>query len=231
MGLRATPDESTVAIDNSSLYRIPYCFEQVKHPPDPPAKGHLHDAFRVRPLRSVLPRPSMYSKSRFHPGVSPTPAPASASSCSPVRLPHSERNSPTPERCNKLTGVTPTLALHVLWDLPDGVADAEAVRQLESRHGVAAGSINPNLFRTRSTNSVRSAIHRLPFASAPSSICSIRSRSHRAGVARHLALAAGRVKLPGTQNMRKRIEWLEAALSAPIRPGARPAAAHGIQTL
>src|SRR5579863_4516434 len=48
---------------------------------------------------------------------------------------------------HKLTGVTPTMALHVLWDLPNGVADAEAVRQLESRHGVAAGSINPNLFQ------------------------------------------------------------------------------------
>src|SRR5246127_5307275 len=47
----------------------------------------------------------------------------------------------------KLTGVTPTLALHVLWDLPNGSEDAAAVRQLESRHGVSAGSINPNLFQ------------------------------------------------------------------------------------
>src|SRR6202162_4038220 len=48
---------------------------------------------------------------------------------------------------HKLTGVTPTMALHVLWDLPNGVAGADAVRALESRFGVKAGSINPNLFQ------------------------------------------------------------------------------------
>src|SRR6478736_6142294 len=45
---------------------------------------------------------------------------------------------------HELTGVTPTLALHVLWDLPNGIGDAPAVKDLESRHGVSAGSINPN---------------------------------------------------------------------------------------
>src|SRR4051812_14392061 len=48
---------------------------------------------------------------------------------------------------HKLTGVTPSLALHVLWDLPNGVEDVAAVRSLETRFGVAAGSINPNLFQ------------------------------------------------------------------------------------
>src|SRR4051794_569483 len=42
---------------------------------------------------------------------------------------------------HKLTGVTPTMALHVLWDLPNGVDDLEAVHSLETRYGVAAGSI------------------------------------------------------------------------------------------
>src|SRR6266581_2840079 len=48
---------------------------------------------------------------------------------------------------HKLTGVTPTLALHVLWDLPNSVNDVEAVHGLEAKFGVAAGSINPNLFQ------------------------------------------------------------------------------------
>src|ERR1700740_907186 len=48
---------------------------------------------------------------------------------------------------HKLTGVTPTLALHVLWDLPNGIADAENVHGLERRYGVTSGSINPNLFQ------------------------------------------------------------------------------------
>src|SRR6266581_2323104 len=47
----------------------------------------------------------------------------------------------------KLTGVTPTLALHVLWDLPNGIADAETVHSLENQYGISAGSINPNLFQ------------------------------------------------------------------------------------
>ncbi|MGP8252272.1 MAG: sugar isomerase, partial [Terracidiphilus sp.] len=48
---------------------------------------------------------------------------------------------------NLLTGVTPTLALHVLWDLPKGLEDVDAVRELERRYGIRSGSINPNLFQ------------------------------------------------------------------------------------
>src|SRR5436190_5866051 len=47
---------------------------------------------------------------------------------------------------NGLTGVCPTLALHVLWDLPDGVSNAPQVATLAARHGIQPGSINPNLF-------------------------------------------------------------------------------------
>src|ERR1035438_3274358 len=45
---------------------------------------------------------------------------------------------------NRLTGCTPTLALHVLWDLPNGVDDVPVVKELERRFGIRAGSINPN---------------------------------------------------------------------------------------
>src|SRR5690349_7086391 len=48
---------------------------------------------------------------------------------------------------NRLTGVTPTLALHVLWDLPNGSADVPIVKDLEARYGIKSGSINPNLFQ------------------------------------------------------------------------------------
>ena len=48
---------------------------------------------------------------------------------------------------NRLTGVTPTLALHVLWDMPNGVADADKIKALEQKNGIRAGSINPNLFQ------------------------------------------------------------------------------------
>src|ERR1039458_5008865 len=48
---------------------------------------------------------------------------------------------------NRLTGATPTLALHVLWDLPNGRNDVPEVKQLEKRFGIRSGSINPNLFQ------------------------------------------------------------------------------------
>src|SRR5580700_421058 len=48
---------------------------------------------------------------------------------------------------NRLTGVTPTLALHVLWDLPNGINDVAEIKALETRFGIRAGSINPNLFQ------------------------------------------------------------------------------------
>src|SRR4051794_18207137 len=46
-----------------------------------------------------------------------------------------------------LTGVCPTVALHVLWDLPDGVGSAADIARLSARYQVRAGSINPNLFQ------------------------------------------------------------------------------------
>src|SRR5262245_45505668 len=48
---------------------------------------------------------------------------------------------------HQFVGCCPSVALHVLWDLPNGVNDAEAVRGIASRYGVRAGSINPNVFQ------------------------------------------------------------------------------------
>src|SRR5579875_1245361 len=48
---------------------------------------------------------------------------------------------------NKLTGASPTVALHVLWDLPGGKADVPSIQELEKTHRVKTGSINPNLFQ------------------------------------------------------------------------------------
>jgi L-rhamnose isomerase/sugar isomerase len=46
-----------------------------------------------------------------------------------------------------LTGVCPTVALHVLWDFPEGVKYVDTVKELANRYGVRPGSINPNLFQ------------------------------------------------------------------------------------
>ncbi|MGH9581587.1 MAG: sugar isomerase, partial [Bryobacteraceae bacterium] len=46
-----------------------------------------------------------------------------------------------------LTGVCPSLALHVLWDFAQGVQSCENISRLASRYGVRPGSINPNYFQ------------------------------------------------------------------------------------
>ncbi len=45
------------------------------------------------------------------------------------------------------TGCCPTVAVHVLWDFPNGRAGVAAVRDHASKYGVAIGSINPNVFQ------------------------------------------------------------------------------------
>ncbi len=114
---------------------------------------------------------------------------------------------------NKLTGVTPTLALHVLWDLPKGTSDVKAVKALESRYGVSAGSINPNLFQDQEYK----------FGSLCNPSAEIREHAmehmlESVAIAREVGSRDVSLWLPdgsnypGTQSMRKRIEWLEEGL-------------------
>lgn len=44
------------------------------------------------------------------------------------------------------TGCCPTLALHVLWDVPEGTTAAD-IQALGRKYGVRAGAINPNVFQ------------------------------------------------------------------------------------
>ncbi len=46
-----------------------------------------------------------------------------------------------------ITGVCPTIALHVLWDFPNGDRDIKDVASLAERYGIRPGSINPNYFQ------------------------------------------------------------------------------------
>jgi L-rhamnose isomerase/sugar isomerase len=45
------------------------------------------------------------------------------------------------------TGCCPTVAVHVLWDFPSGVADADGVGEIAAGYGVRIGAINPNVFQ------------------------------------------------------------------------------------
>jgi L-rhamnose isomerase/sugar isomerase len=114
---------------------------------------------------------------------------------------------------HKLTGVTPTLALHVLWDLPNGVDDAQAVRRLEARHNISAGSINPNLFQDQeykfgSLCNPSPAVREMALAHMLDSVAIAKALGSRDI---SLWLPDGS-NYPGTQSMRSRIEWLEDAL-------------------
>jgi L-rhamnose isomerase/sugar isomerase len=116
---------------------------------------------------------------------------------------------------NSLTGASPTMALHVLWDLPGGKSDVSAIRALESKYGVKAGSINPNLFQDQkykfgSIANPSAEIREVALAHLLASV-----EIGRALGTREVSLwIADGSNYPGTQNMRKRITWMQEALAA-----------------
>ncbi len=116
---------------------------------------------------------------------------------------------------NRLTGATPALALHVLWDLPNGVGDVEAVRVLEQNTGVRAGSINPNLFQDQEYKfgSLCNPAAEIRQRALAHVIDSIEIAKALGGRDISLWLADGS-NYPGTQSIRRRIGWLEETLRA-----------------
>ena len=48
---------------------------------------------------------------------------------------------------NKLTGCCPSVAVHVLWDFPEGLKSTPDVIALAAKYGVRIGAINPNVFQ------------------------------------------------------------------------------------
>jgi L-rhamnose isomerase / sugar isomerase len=114
---------------------------------------------------------------------------------------------------NVLTGASPTVALHVLWDLPNGVKDVGEIQRLEKKYGVRAGSINPNLFQD--------AEYKFGSIANPSVEVRGRALAHlldSVEIGRELGsqdvslwIADGS-NYPGTQSIRRRIEWMEEVL-------------------
>src|SRR5215469_3741245 len=48
---------------------------------------------------------------------------------------------------HQLTGVCPTIALHVQWDCPEGLNSTDVIEKLAIQYRIQPGSINPNLFQ------------------------------------------------------------------------------------
>jgi len=113
----------------------------------------------------------------------------------------------------RLTGATPTIALHVLWDLPNGVRDVSEVKELEKRFGIRSGSINPNLFQDQE--------YKYGSLCNPSAEIRGRAMDHMLDsieIAKRLDSRDISLWLPdgsnypGTQSIRKRIGWLSECL-------------------
>ena len=155
------------------------------------------------------------SGSRFRRGDLPIPGRGSASSCRAGRRRRSRRSSADASQVNALTGASPTVALHVLWDLPGGKADVPAIQGLEKKYGVKAGSINPNLFQD--------AEYKYGSIANPSAEIRGNALAHlldSVEIGRELGskdvslwIADGS-NYPGTQSIRKRIGWMEEVLAA-----------------
>ena len=114
---------------------------------------------------------------------------------------------------HKLTGVCPTVALHVLWDFPNGVASASDIQKFSKTYNVRAGSINPNLFQDQEYK----------YGSYGNPDPSIRNRAlnhtmdsieiARIVKSRDISMwFADGSNYPGTANIRQRKKWFEESL-------------------
>ena len=125
----------------------------------------------------------------------------------------------------RVTGICPTVALHVLWDCPDGVNSTDEIKKISRVHGIQPGSINPNLFQDQEYK----------FGSFGNPDPNIRERALKH--TRESIVIADRLKsrdismwfadgsnYPGTANIRERKRWFEEALReahAAMSPGQR----------
>ncbi len=111
---------------------------------------------------------------------------------------------------NKLTGCAPTVALHVLWDLPGGVADVAKIKSLEAKYGVKSGSINPNLFQDQDYKygSICNPSAEIRKVALDHLLDSVQIGRELGSKDVSIWVADGS-NYPGTQNMRKRVGYME----------------------
>jgi len=112
-----------------------------------------------------------------------------------------------------LTGTCPTVALHSLWDFPNGLEDVAHVQRWAEKYGVRPGSINPNVFQDQE--------YKYGSLGNPDAATRKRALDH---ILECVAVAdslncrdislwfADGSNYPGTQSIRNRIEWFEEAL-------------------
>ena len=123
------------------------------------------------------------------------------------------------------TGSCRTLALHVQWDLPNGLSDVAKVKNLTEKFAIRPGSVNPNIFQDQEYK----------YGSVGNPDPAIRRRAVRhildcSAIAEALGSRdispwfADGSNYPGTQNIRARIAFFEQALHevhSALKPGQR----------
>jgi L-rhamnose isomerase/sugar isomerase len=119
------------------------------------------------------------------------------------------------QQVHQLTGACPTIALHVLWDLPNGIGDVDRIAALAAKHRVKAGSINPNLFEDQvykygSFGNPDETIRARALQHARDSVA-IARRLHSRDIVLWFADGSN---YPGTANIRRRRTWFEENLAA-----------------
>lgn len=115
---------------------------------------------------------------------------------------------------NALTGISPTMALHVEWDLPGGVADVPAIQKLVDHYGIEAGSINPNLFQSQEYKygSICNPDAQVRRKALDHILVSVEIGKQLGSRDVSLWVADGS-NYPGTQNIRQRIGWMQDILA------------------
>ena len=116
---------------------------------------------------------------------------------------------------NLLTGASPSVALHVLWDLPHGKADVPLIQALVKKYGVVAGSINPNLFQSLEYKygSIANPSAEIRGNALAHLLDSVEIGRELGSTDVSLWIADGS-NYPGTQSVRRRIEWMEEVLKS-----------------
>ena len=116
---------------------------------------------------------------------------------------------------HRVTGCCPSLAVHVLWDFPDGIADVETVKQAAAHYGIAIGAINPNTFQDQiyKHGSLGSPERQARSAALDHILESIEI-GKRTGSRDVSVWFADGSSYPGTANIRHRREWFIEGLQA-----------------
>jgi len=114
---------------------------------------------------------------------------------------------------HQFTGCCPSVAVHVLWDFPEGLKSAADIKKMAQKYGVRVGAINPNVFQDQ--------IYKYGSLANPDPSIRQTALQHilesveiaKQTGSRDLSLwFADGSSYPGTANIRQRKRWFEEGL-------------------